>query len=201
VVREGKTRRVRIPIDTARMLFICGGAFEDLYSQVYSLAEEGKDGRKLKETYIWDEARERPERKILFNLKDYMRLDDLFEYGMAPQFISRFSAIAVLENLERDVLKHILLNASDSPYTGAKQYFETLDIDLEISDDALELIATHAETNTRIGARALREVFNRITADLQFDPFGSGKLVKKEDKWALALDKSAIEGYLETAAA
>ncbi|ABW68776.1 AAA family ATPase [Desulfosudis oleivorans] len=201
VVREGKTRRVRVPIDTGRMLFICGGAFEDLYSQVYALTEEGKDGRKLKETYIWDEARERPERKIIFSLKDYMRLDDLFEYGMVPQFISRFSAISVLENLERDVLKHILLNAADSPYTGAKQYFETLGIDLEISDDALELIAIHAEANTRIGARALREVFNRITADLQFDPFGSGKLIKKENKWLLALDKSDIEGYLAPVAA
>lgn len=196
VMQDGNKRRVRIPIDTARMLFICGGAFEALYSQIYSLAESGKEGRKLKTTYVWDEAKERPERKILFNLKDYIKIDDLFNYGMIPQFISRFSAIAVLENLKKEDLKHILLHAADSPYTNAKFYFQTLGIDLEISEDALDLISTHAETNSRIGARALREVFNRIMTNLQFDPFGSGKLVKKDEKLILTLDRDALAACL-----
>ncbi len=196
IIQDGKKKAVRIPVDTSKMLFVCGGAFEELYDQVYSIVESGKDGRKLETTYIWDDATGRPERRLIFNLKDYMRIDDLFDYGMIPQFISRFSAIAILENLKKDSLKHILLHAADSPYVNAKNYFKTFDIDLQIAEDALEAIAGHAERNSRIGARALREVFNRIIADLQFDPFHSGQLTEKDEHWILPLDKKLVEQYL-----
>ena len=195
-IQEGKKRTFRIPVNTAKMLFICGGAFEELYNQVYSIVESGKDGRKLKETFVWDDIKGLPERRILFNLKDYMRIDDLFNYGMIPQFISRFSVISVLENLNRAVLKQILLNAVDSPYINAKSYFKTFGIDLHISDDALEAISGQAEMNTRIGARALREVFNKIIAEIQFDPFGSGRIIKKSGEQILELNRDLLEQYL-----
>ncbi|MFP4040848.1 MAG: AAA family ATPase [Desulfosudaceae bacterium] len=196
IIQEGKKRSARIPINTARMLFICGGAFEELYDQVHALVQSGQDGRRLKETYIWDDATERPERKVVFTLKEYMKIDDLFDYGMVPQFISRFSSIAILENLKKKTLKKIMLNAADSPYVNAKQYFKTFNLDLRISEEALDLIAAHAEVNSRIGARALREVFNRFIADLQFDPFGSGRITEKEGEKFLALDKEMLEKYL-----
>ncbi len=192
VMQEQKKRVVRIPIDTAKMLFICGGAFEELYDQVYSLVSSEKDGRKLKVTSVWNEARERVERKILFNLKDYMKIEDLFQYGMIPQFISRFSVLAVLENLKKEALKDILLHAVDSPYVNAKAYFRTFDIDLQISGPALEFIAARAEENSRIGARALKEVFNRIIVDLQFDPLGSEKLVREGENRILEIDADML---------
>lgn len=192
-IQDNKKRAVRIPIDTTKMLFICGGAFEELYNQVYSLAESGKDGRKLKETFVWDDTKGLPERRIMFNLKDYMKIDDLFQYGMIPQFISRFSAITILENLNKTVLKQILLNAVDSPFVNARDYFKTFGIDLLASDEALELIAQKAEVNTRIGARALREVFNKIIAALQFDPFGSGKIVDQNGRQVLEIDRAFVE--------
>lgn len=196
ILQERKKRAVRIPINTAKMLFICGGAFEELYDQVYSLVESGKDGRELKITSTWNDVTERLERKILFHLRDYLKMDDLFHYGMIPQFISRFSTVTVLDDLKKDALKTILLNAVDSPYVSAKTYFETFGINLRVSADALELIAAHAEQNARIGARALREVFNRIIADLQFDPFGSDRIVKEGERSVLSLDKEMVEQYL-----
>ena len=195
-IQEGKKRAVRIPINTAKMLFVCGGAFEELYNQVYALVESQKDGRKLKETFVWDDSKGLPERRIIFNLKDYMKIEDLFNYGMIPQFISRFSVINILDNLNRYVLKQILLNAVDSPYINARSYFKTFGIDLSITDDALEVIAAQAEANTRIGARALREVFNRIIVDLQFDPFGSDKIVTKDNQHTLEINKELLTQYL-----
>jgi len=197
VLQEGRKRLVRLPIDTAKMLFVCGGAFEELYNQVYSLVISGKHGRKLKTTYVWDDAKARPERKSYFNLKDYVKIDDLFDYGMIPQFISRFSAISVLENLRHDSLKQILLAAVDSPYLSAQTYFATFNIDLRLSEDALDAIAAQAEANTRIGARALREVFNRIIADFQFDPHGSGQVVEKDGRQFLMLDREKLTPYLD----
>jgi ATP-dependent Clp protease ATP-binding subunit ClpX len=196
--RKEKKLSVRIPINTARMLFICGGAFEDLYDQVNALVLSGKDERVLKVTYTWDEATKDLESKKVFNLKDYMRIDDLFDYGMVPQFISRFGAIAMLENLDKDSLKNILLNALDSPFVNAKIYFKTFGIDLQISEEALELVASQAEKNNRIGARSLREALNRVLSDFQFDPLGSGRVRQKGEKQVLVLEKDMLESYAKT---
>ena len=196
IQREDKKQRVRIPIDTAKMLFICGGAFEGLHDRVYAQVLSGDDGRMLRISYEWDEATSDLRRTRVFNLRDYIRIEDLFDYGMAPQFISRFSAIATLENLGKDSLKKILLNAADSPFVNAKAYFDTFGIDLEMTEDAMELIAGQAEKNIRIGARALRELFNRVVSDLQFDPFGSGNLRQKGKKQVLVLEKEMLEPHM-----
>jgi ATP-dependent Clp protease ATP-binding subunit ClpX len=198
VSREEKKLPVRIPINTAKMLFICGGAFEGLYDQVSYLVNSGKDGRVLKEKYIYDAATKNLKRSADFTLKEYMRIDDLFDYGMVPQFISRFSAISIMENLGKDSLKEILLNAVDSPFVNAKTYFKTFGVDLHISEEALDLIAGQAEKNTRIGARSLRETFNRIVSDFQFDPFGSGRVRQEGEKLALVLEKDMLEAYIKS---
>jgi len=198
VSREDKKLPVRIPINTAKMLFIGGGAFEGLYDQVKYLVNSGEDGRVLKQTYTWDAATKNLKRNTDFNLKDYMRFDDLFDYGMVPQFISRFSAIAILENLGKVALREILLNATDSPYVSAKTYFKTFGIDLQIPEDALELIVGQAEKNTRIGARSLRESFNRVVSDFQFDPFVSGRVSQKDENQVLILDKEILKPYIKT---
>jgi ATP-dependent Clp protease ATP-binding subunit ClpX len=158
----------------------------------------GKDGRALKETYIYDKITKNLTRSSEFNLKDYMRIADLFDYGMVPQFVSRFGAIAILENLGKDSLKEILINAVDSPFVNAKNYFNTFGIDLQISEEALELIAAQAEKNTRIGARSLRESFNRVVSDFQFNPFGSGRILLKGEKKILVLDKDMLEQYIKS---
>ena len=198
ISRDKKKLPIRIPINTAKMLFICGGAFEGLYDQVKYLVLSGKDGRGLKQTYTWDADSKNLEKNTDFNLKKHMRIDDFFAYGMVPQFISRFGAIAILENLGKDSLKKILLNAVDSPFVNAKNYFKTFGINLQISEEALELIAGHAEKNTRIGARSLRESFNRVVSDFQFDPLGSGQVRQKGGKQILVLKKDMLEPYIKT---
>ncbi len=196
IVEDGKQKIIKIPIDTSKMLFICGGAFEELYDQVYALVAGEKDERELKTETRWDEATGRLEKEIYFNLNAYLKLSDLYAYGMVPQFISRFSAIAVLEDLKKDDLKKILSSAEDSPYLNSKDFFKTFGIQLRLSEEALDLIASHAEENPRIGARALREVFSRLISDFQYDPFGSDKLVKKDEKMQIRIDKATATQYL-----
>jgi ATP-dependent Clp protease ATP-binding subunit ClpX len=195
-IRRGEKKHpIRIPINTAKILFICGGAFEGLYDQVNYLVQSGEDGRDIGVSYTWDETSRNLERNRVFNLKDFMKIDDLFDYGMAPQFISRFGAIAILENLSKVSLKEILLNAVDSPFVNAKIYFKTFGIDLQISEETLELIASNAEKNNRIGARSLRESFNRVVADFQFDPFGFGRVRQKGEKQILVIEKEMLDHY------
>ena len=174
VVENGKTKRVKIPLSTAHILYICGGAFEELYDQVYNQLMDPKEKRRLKSQVIMNEGA--ISFQANFNLQDYLMYEDLFRYGMAPQFISRFSSLEVLNNLGRDVLKTILLDASDSPYRASQAYFQHMGIRLSLEGDAAEVIAAKAAENTRMGARSLREVFSRMVTDVMFDPFSSDRL-------------------------
>jgi ATP-dependent Clp protease ATP-binding subunit ClpX len=193
---EDSKRKVKLPIDTSKMLFICGGAFEELYEQVYTLIAKHGDERVFRETAQMD-GQGGIRYKIGFTLKESLKLSDLFTYGMYPQFISRFSTIAVLDNLSKSDLKQIMLQADDSPYQYAREYFGSMGIELRITDDALDLIATHALEDLRIGARALREVFGRIIAAFEYDPYQSEGITKTVDgKPILTIDKSIVANHL-----
>jgi len=199
VIEGERRKRMRIPIDTSKMLFVCGGAFEELYDQVYSLVENRQDERELKTTSSWNDASGRLDEQIFFTLREYLKLSDLFTYGMVPQFISRFSAIGILDDLDEAALKHILLTADDSPYISAKAYFQTFGLGLTMTESALERIVSNARQNARIGARALRDVFNRIVTDIQFDPFSSEKMVQEGQQKSIRIDSELVDRYLAPA--
>jgi ATP-dependent Clp protease ATP-binding subunit ClpX len=195
ITENGKTTHVKIPLDTSKLLFICGGAFEELYDQVYNQVVNPSEKRTLKSQIIVGKKGVSFESK--FSLKDFLVFEDLFRYGMVPQFISRFSAMVVLNNLSVEDLKNILENAVDSPYRNSKGYFDSMNIDLNLADDTVELIATNAAENTRIGARALREIFSKIITTLEFDPFSSDKVVKDGDRYTLTITKEMAEKALK----
>lgn len=188
---HSKKRQVRIPVDTSKMFFICGGAFEGLYDQIVASIKNGEDERKLTEMRTTEhDGTVRTMFKL--DLKDQVRLSDLFTYGMTPQFISRFSSIGVLEDLGVEELKKILITADDSPLRHSREYFKTMGVDLQITKDALELLATHSVQHTRIGARALREIFGRIIIPFEFDPFSTDKLQKHATGYRLTIDKEVV---------
>jgi len=161
------------------MMFICGGAFEGLYDQVYYRVTTPGSGEKLKSTAIRT-ADGQVRIELRFALADYFRLEDLFVYGMVPQFIARFDNVVILGDLGIDVLREILLNSYDSPFVRSRRFFEIMGIELAIDDLAASLVAEQAEASSRTGARALRGVFGRIINPFEFD-VGSGELEKLGD--------------------
>lgn len=199
VGRDGRRETVDLAIDTSKMLFICGGAFEELYDQVYTLLVNRKDERRLKETSEVERQADgsvKVRTVVRFRLKDYLRLSDMFAYGMMPQFVSRFSTIAIFEELGRDELKKIMLTADDSPLRASRDYFRHMGVTLRLTDKALELIADHAMKNTRIGARALREIYTGLIADYEYDPGTSPKLTASDSGQVLTIDQEAVAAYL-----
>jgi ATP-dependent Clp protease ATP-binding subunit ClpX len=167
---DGEEKAVTINVDTRHMMFICGGAFEGLYDQVYFRVVSPSSGEKLKSQAITNaDGQVRIETR--FALADFLKPEDLFEYGMVPQFMSRFDNVVLLRDLDVPVLKEILLHSVDSPFNRSKRYFEVMNINLEIDDVAAALIAEAAEKNIRTGARALRTVFGKIINNLEFDPW------------------------------
>jgi len=105
-----------------------------------------------------------------FQLRDYLRHDDLFRYGMTPQFVSRFESIIVLDDLDEADLARIFIEPDHSVFRTSREYFRRFDIDLQITRGALLAIAWDASRQKRVGARALGEVYRRIIRSVEFDP-------------------------------
>lgn len=180
VLEGGEEKQRTLDISTRGMMFICGGAFEGLYDQVYYRVTNPGSGEKLKSTAIRTaDGQVRIEAR--FSLADFFKIDDLFTYGMVPQFIARFDNVVILNDLTMEVLKEILLHSLDSPFIRSKRYFEIMNIRLDIEDLAAALIAEQAEKQTRTGARALRGIFGKIINRIEFDPAGSGALEPTAD--------------------
>jgi ATP-dependent Clp protease ATP-binding subunit ClpX len=194
----GEEKPVTLNIDTRHMMFICGGAFENLYDQVYLRVINPASGEKLKSQAVqMADGQVRIETR--FALADFLKPEDLFEYGMVPQFMARFDNVVMLYDLDVSVLKEILLESLDSPFIRSKSFFEVMDIELEMEDVAAAMIAEAAELNIRTGARALRTVFNKIINRLEYDPWDHEGLEEKDGgghKLAITADmaRRAIDG-------
>jgi len=108
--------------------------------------------------------------ELQFDLRDWLKNEDLFEYGITPQFLSRFDGMVVLDNLKEDELLRIFLGSPESGLRQSTAYFASQGIKLELSDAAARRIARDAARQPRLGARALKEVFRRVIRDHEFEP-------------------------------
>jgi ATP-dependent Clp protease ATP-binding subunit ClpX len=166
---DGEERERTVELDTRGMMFVCGGAFEGLYDQVYFRVTKSGSGERLRtEAVRGTDGSVRLETR--FALADYLKMKDLFDYGMVPQFLARFDKVVVLNDLDRGVLERILLDAVDSPFERSRRYFAALGIELELEPAAAALVAERAALENRTGARALRDVFAEVVNPLEFEP-------------------------------
>jgi len=180
----------RAMLDTARLLFVCAGAFEGLYDAVHDRVTIGEDRGALREVAVVDGDDIRQEAH--FRLHEWLRQQDLFDYGMTPQFLSRFESIILLEPLSVDELVKIFLSRPEIGLEQARAYFAQHGINLAVSPAAVRRIAKVAAEQPRVGARALSEVFRRVMRTYEFEP----------DRWAtddgtLVIDQAEIDKALE----
>ena len=144
----------RVELDSRGLLFVAAGAFEGLYESVYDRVTIGEDRGSLQPVTVVEDGVVKEE--LPFRLRDWLRSEDLFDYGMSPQFLSRFEALVLFDDLNEKDLAQILLRAQDSGFNAARRYFESCGVELAISPAAVEKIAVVAARRKRIGARALR---------------------------------------------
>jgi ATP-dependent Clp protease ATP-binding subunit ClpX len=105
-----------VTVDSSGLLFVCAGAFEGLYDAVYDRVTVGRDRGALKPVTVVDGDRVREE--LQFDLRDWLKNEDLFEYGVTPQFLSRFDAVVLLEPLGEALATYRPEAASASRATG-----------------------------------------------------------------------------------
>jgi ATP-dependent Clp protease ATP-binding subunit ClpX len=170
----------RFAINSSGVLFVAGGAFEELYDSVLRRATIGQDVAPMKPIVVVSASGEVRE-ELPFHLRDYLKYDDLFRYGMTPQFVSRFESIIVLNDLTEPDLSRIFVEPEGSIFRASRDYFRRFDIDLQITRGALIAISWDAARQKRLGARALRETWRRVIRGMEFEPAAGGVLTIDED--------------------
>ncbi|HSP16136.1 MAG TPA: AAA family ATPase [Thermoanaerobaculia bacterium] len=156
-------------VNSSGILFVAGGAFEELYENVLRRATIGQDVAPLQPVVVVSASGEVRE-ELPFHLRDYLKYEDMFRYGMTPQFASRFESIIVLNDLAESDLAKIFVEPEGSIFRTSRDYFHRFGVDLQITRAALISIAWDASRQKRLGARALREIYRRVIRNIEFDP-------------------------------
>jgi ATP-dependent Clp protease ATP-binding subunit ClpX len=149
-----------IQVDTANILFICGGAFVGLDGIV-----EQRTGKKT--VGFGTSVVGRSEKKIGAIL-GATEPEDLIKYGLIPEFVGRLPVFTTLEELDEGSLVMILVEPKNALI---KQYQKLLSFDnvrLKFTDSALTAIAKKA-VKRKSGARGLRAILEEIMLDVMYE--------------------------------
>src|SRR5258708_6636716 len=145
-----------IQINTANILFICGGAFEGLDK----IVEQRLGSNKLmgfRAGAASGEAKSEQTESVLTK----MIPDDLLKYGLIPEFVGRLPVEVSLDSLNKEALIRILTEPKNAI---VKQYQKSLQLDhveLTFTKDALDSVADEA-LKQRTGARGLRTIIEDV---------------------------------------
>jgi ATP-dependent Clp protease ATP-binding subunit ClpX len=149
-----------IKVDTANILFICGGAFIGLEQLV-----ERRTARKT--MGFGADITSRNERKIGV-LLEQAQPEDLIRYGLIPEFVGRLPVLATLHELDEDALVQILVRPRNAIVRQYQRLFEFENVKLEFTDAALHSVARQA-IERKAGARGLRSILEHIMLDVMYE--------------------------------
>ncbi|MBO0663423.1 ATP-dependent Clp protease ATP-binding subunit ClpX [Jiella sp. MQZ9-1] len=149
-----------LQVDTANILFICGGAFAGLDKII------SDRGRK---TSIGFAANvESPEDRRSGELFRQVEPEDLLKFGLIPEFVGRLPVLATLEDLDEVALVQILEQPKNALVKQYARLFEMENVELTFHEDALKAIARKA-IERKTGARGLRSIMEAMLLDTMFD--------------------------------
>lgn len=150
-----------LQVNTANILFICGGAFAGLDKIITGRTEKGGIGFSA-------EVKGKDERRNVGQIFADLEAEDLIRYGLIPEFVGRLPVVATLEELDQAALVKILTEPKNALVKQYKKLFEMEGCDLEIREDALTSIATRA-MERKTGARGLRTILEHTLLDTMYE--------------------------------
>jgi ATP-dependent Clp protease ATP-binding subunit ClpX len=154
-----------IQINTANILFICGGAFEGLDKIIDRRLGKGRrsigfraDGRLRHDDPV----------KEMDELLAQVTHDDLLQYGLIPEFVGRMPMVVALHALDKEALVRILTEPKNALVRQYQRFFAMDGVELTFTPEALEACAREALTH-RTGARGLRTVIEDTLLDVMYE--------------------------------
>jgi ATP-dependent Clp protease ATP-binding subunit ClpX len=169
-----------IKVNTENILFIVGGAFVHLPGIISKRLGKGAIG------FDEEAARTHFDLNELNYLLSKVETEDLVKYGMIPEFVGRFNSIAACNELSIQDLMDILTKPKNSIIRQYKNLFAEDNVELNFTDEALELIAEKAK-EAGTGARALRMIVENKLINLMYE------VPSDPDITAILIDKNYIE--------
>ncbi len=144
-----------IQINTSNILFICGGAFQNLDKIISKRINQNKIGfsNNLENEKI-NTSNTQPE--------------DLVQFGFIPELIGRLPVMGALDYLTKDALLSILSKPKNALVKQYQKLFLLEGVKLDFTDEALSAIVDIAEER-KTGARALRSVMEKVMLDIMYE--------------------------------
>ena len=158
-----------IQINTANILFICGGAFEGLEKIILD--------RTGKKTIGFGSKIQSSKEVSKYKIFEELLPQDLLRFGLIPEFIGRLPIVATLKELDKEALKRILVEPKNALVKQYKKLFEIDNVELEFKDEAIGAIVDKA-LERKTGARGLRSIIEEIMTDIMFEIPSNSKIEK-----------------------
>ena len=148
-----------IQMDTANILFICGGAFDGLDKIIEARTDRSAIG--------FDAPVQSRSKRDVGKLLAQVEPHDLLKFGIIPELIGRLPVITSLQSLQKEDLVRILTEPKNALTRQYAKLLELDDVELEIQPETLEAVAQKA-VERQIGARGLRAVMEKLMTGIMF---------------------------------
>ena len=169
-----------VQLDTSKILFICGGAFDGLNKIIGNRTCERRGigfGAHV------ESAEERKNKNFLKDVEP----EDLVKFGIIPELIGRLPVITTLQELDEDALVKILTEPKNAVVKQFAAMLEMDNVKLNITEDGLREVAKMAVAR-KTGARGLRSILERVLMQPMFDA------PDKEDLAEILVDADVVSG-------
>ena len=169
-----------LQVDTANILFICGGAFAGLDKVIQNRSDKTSIG-------FGAQVKSKDEKQEFGEIIAKVEPEDLIGYGLIPEFIGRLPVVATLQELDEDALISILTEPKNAITKQYKKLFEMEGVEIDFRGDSLRAVAKKAMAR-KTGARGLRTILENILLDTMYD------LPTLENASKVIIDEAVIEG-------
>jgi ATP-dependent Clp protease ATP-binding subunit ClpX len=150
-----------LQLDTSNILFICGGAFQELDDIVRQrIRNKGELG--------FAAAGRTRDEQTPSELLRMVNSDDLLKFGLIPEFVGRLPVVVSVDELDVDALVRILREPKNALVRQYAKLFAIDGVELEFSDQALQVAAEEA-IRYKMGARGLRTIIEETLLDVMYD--------------------------------
>ncbi|MDX9993725.1 MAG: ATP-dependent Clp protease ATP-binding subunit ClpX [Rhodocyclaceae bacterium] len=167
-----------IQVDTANILFICGGAFDGLDKIIQERSEKAGIG-------FGAQVKSKTSASLSETLAQ-VEPDDLVKYGLIPELIGRLPVVANLAELDEEALVKILIEPKNALIKQYQKLFAMEGVELEVRPAALQAIARKA-IKRKTGARGLRSIMENVLLDTMYELPGMQGVAK------VVIDEAMIE--------
>jgi ATP-dependent Clp protease ATP-binding subunit ClpX len=169
-----------LQVNTANILFICGGAFAGLEKVISSRTDKSGIGFSATVKSV-DSS------KNIGEMLKEVEPEDLIRYGLIPEFVGRLPVVATLEELDEDALIKILTEPKNCLTRQYSKLFEMEGVVVDFREDALRAIAKKA-LQRKTGARGLRSILESVLLETMYD------IPSTDDVSKVVVDESVIKG-------